>query len=271
MERILSSLNALNIKAISQACGSKLVGRKAEVIHALQQNISAFNLASDRSIRLISLDPGVVNLGVTKMLVPPASSSVTKPTVEQCYRDSINIDPKSSNPQFADATVSFLSRILGDQKSVDFVIIEQQRSRTSGGPSIPTAVLRANILEGMLFAVLRASYPHIKALSVSPKSVVNYWSKANEIGKTEKEKTKRTYAMSKAVRRELVGKWLQDENILNFSNPQTLEHLRSLEGKRDDVHDSLVQAMTWVEWRKNAYNFTKNIENEDNLLKDLSR
>lgn len=202
------------------------------------------------------------------MLIPPPEDFNTKPTVEQCYRDSIKIDPKSSNPQFADATVSFLSKILENPKSVDFVIIEQQRSRTSGGPSIPTAVLRANILEGMLFAVLRASYPHIKALSISPKSVVNYWSKLEQNNRTN-EKTRRTYAMSKAVRKELVEEWVKNEHILNFSERKILDHLRSLEGKRDDVHDSLVQAITWSIWRKNAYNVSKNIEYGDDPLKGL--
>lgn len=260
MEKVLSSLTATNLKKISQACGTKLVGRKSEVIHALKRNASLLNATIEKPIRLISLDPGVVNLGVTKMSIPAAQNINAVPTVEQCYRDSIHIDSKSSNPEFAEATVDFLSRILRGSDSVDFVLIEQQRSRSSGGPSIPTAILRNNVLEGMLFAVIQASYPCTRALSIPPKSVVNYWSKVDQSVNEKNVKPRRTYAMSKAIRRDLIGEWLNDGSNLHFSDPQILSRLRSLQGKRDDVHDSLVQAMTWAEWRINTYKLMETIK-----------
>lgn len=197
--------------------------------------------------------------------------------------------PIPSNAVFHPASLSHTALNLTKEllsHDPTIILLERQRFRSSGAPSIQEWTVRVNMLESMLWACLRTlkstsndSFPDVQA--VSPAQVANFWSlpSLSALSQLDQEKDAIVDAMStktkleKKGKVELVRKWcrtleVDGEMPLKFveaaqsaAGALADEKLRrkklgdvgeaGFDGKLDDVADCLLQAVTWLRWERN--------------------
>lgn len=232
---VLKGITAAELRQLAINCGVSSSGTKPQIFQRLVTAKAARPLGD---LDLVSVDMGLKNIGVSFI-----SSKHDKLSVNNLYLD--HIEPTSAVADLASEALQLTDRLCRDMGTPTVVLIERQRSRTASSASIPPAILRVNVLEGMLHAVVRAKYPSIYTESVDPKSILGFW---REPGST----VKKTYSESKKLRTKLVGTWLHDD--APFSMPTAIKEDFEREIKRDDLCDSLVQGVSWFIWRKNLIN-----------------
>ena len=160
------------------------------------------------------------------------------------------------------------------------VLIERQRFRSGGNSAVLDWTIRVGVFEGMLHAAFRTICEErslsIHILPVEPKRVARYWlgDKASPDGVARGARKKR--ASSKEVKTEkidVVGRWLERDSdaqrplgpIEETAQPTATAYLEKWHGKTkgvkasdsilrlsklDDLADSLLQGLTYVEWQK---------------------
>lgn len=269
----LSRLRAPDVHTLACACGSFRTGTKAQLLERLHALAAARAGDAHKPLRLVSVDLGVKNLGVCQVRAPalaapgatpprePNSAAFSgRPTVERWFRTQLGADVQFAFPGFADLALDF-ARTL-DAANADAVIVERQRARSTPKGNVPNDILRVNVVEGMVFAALRLLAPQTYLESVMPKYVVQFWrSPAEERALVQKREAQANYALAKKARRQLVEQWMQDPRLVfeHFVGDGTrVFDVRP--GKKDDVNDALVQAITWLEWRSNSARLLANIE-----------
>lgn len=167
----------------------------------------------------------------------------------------------------------------------DIVLIERQRGRTTSSRNIQEWILKVNMFESMLFGMLYSKIssetPNLldNLISVNPLRMASYYKEDQRRTKSESKK-----GNPKTERIELVEKWLRytinpdrqteprlylDPKEFPFTNTSSLQAIRSKSKwvnelilgpdskmgsgtvKGDDLADSLLHALSWVEWERN--------------------
>ncbi|KAH8685561.1 mitochondrial resolvase Ydc2 [Tricladium varicosporioides] len=168
-----------------------------------------------------------------------------------------------------------------------YILIERQRFRSMGSKHILEWTIRVNMFESMLYATLCT----LKAEGVwngnieaiAPGKVGPFWIAEDEDrgveefdGASKKVRvTKNTKAKNKGAKIDLVRKWLNSEEMMRLGNegvesvgkaymdrwsrsPGAMKGSKRGEqkdggkmGKLDDLADSLLQGMAWIQWEEN--------------------
>ncbi|PRT53397.1 Cruciform cutting endonuclease 1, mitochondrial [Wickerhamiella sorbophila] len=261
-----AKLTVAGLKAVALACGSPTTGNKAQVSNYMIQKLQQ---RPKGAVRLVSIDLGLKNIGVCQALATPGQQVEVEKWSLKSLPEHINY----SQPNFAHEARRLLHGVMMDSPNV--VLVEKQRSRSAGSASVPNDILRVNVLEGMVHAILCTQWPTIYVESVEPKHVLGYWRSQleRELGGTalaverlKKATPAQVYNASKKARLALVRKWIDKPQKAPFVFSPELE-LPTKRTKQDDLNDALVQAVTWQIWRDNS----KIALNTDQNLRELAK
>lgn len=175
------------------------------------------------------------------------------------------------------------------------ILIERQRFRSGGAAAVQEWTLRVNLLEGMIWAVLRAmgygerSEVGVGVESVSPARVAGFWVQGTGKGRVEKRD-----------KIEVVGQWLEGDLGVRFEGEAErvktafLGKLRGVGrkekvklaefgaagnsegrhqgvGKLDDLADCLLQVAAWVKWRDNRRGLARILDDEKAVVAFIQR
>lgn len=230
----LTGKSLRELKQLAKQCGLFASGNKQAIVSQLGQRTAERIVHRDAPVHVVSIDVGAKNLGVSHISELPLGAADMRAdarqiVVNKCYTESISVPPRY--PRFADEVRESMLKCLNFKP--DAVLIERQRLRTNSAPAVANNVLYSLIIEGMLFTALGGVSPTINAESVDPSRVVRYWG----LNRSPKQ-----------CRRDLVAEWVASGKI-SFPKYEIAQRAR----KNDDMFDSLVQGVTWLEWRRNAH------------------
>lgn len=241
MQEALGRLRVAALRKKAMQCGVSPAGNKAEIVERLCKSAAA-RPPPGSDLRMVSLDMGVRNIGVCAM----NSYGSQRPCLEKWYL--ARLDTDYSQPSFAHAAEKFVrEHILTYDPKV--VLMEKQRTRSSSSPQIPNAVLRTNIFEGMVHAILATQTSKLYIESIDPRLILARYDDTRDKSK------RKTYAASKRVRTELVKKWIAEPATAPCSFASSFGKDTYI-GKKDDLADSLVQGVTWNHWRHELASLT---------------
>lgn len=163
------------------------------------------------------------------------------------------------------------------------VLIERQRFRSMGSPHILEWTVRVNMFESMLYAVLQTLKSEKmwdgKVVPILPGKVGPFWTEQVEGPESSKKlrNTKNAKLLNKGLKIDLVEEWLETNHMVRLGTPEAestaqayMEKWHRLPGrakgktglgpnknaggemgKLDDLADSLLQGMAWLEWERN--------------------
>lgn len=313
---MLSNLKATHLRALLTQIGAKSSGTKPQLLARLQRELGPESQISKHGTgkheagkqRILSVDMGIKNLAFcvaepnspspTKdpWRIPPLQMHITawrRISVLQS-RKPPNASPSAESPDPSDAeddvepfapkalstTAYALVKDLLLPHSPTTILIERQRFRSANQPSVQEWTLRVNLLEGMIWAVLRSLgyrdgvVPRVEVESVSPARVAGLWvpdkgrvEKEDKIavvkgwleggGKGEEEGEARLSFGEEA--RGTSEAFLEKVNGRGRRRKVLTAHVEGLKevdgredvGKVDDLADCLLQAAAWVRWRGN--------------------
>jgi hypothetical protein len=120
------------------------------------------------------------------------------------------------------------------------ILIEEQRTRTAGGPMIQT-VFRANMVSAQLFAMFFS-----KAQLMPPKAI----SAASGIKEKASQSTSGSRYLVKKRTAITVARGYINDGV--FEIDRRLKSYFECEKKKDDLADALVQANIYMVWKRNA-------------------
>lgn len=191
----------------------------------------------------------------------------------------------------ADLAYSVFAESILPKYNPDVIILEQQRLRSGGGSNVIEWTLRINMFEsalhGVLVALRKQGKSTARVYDVLPGRTKGYWIRPTpstvcdeeKVIRTSKKSNSSTYAMSKAVKVDLVKRWT--ENV-SFEKPDACRHVvfsqdtiplaqqfhsrrsRQLSSlpqsttlprnfKLDDLSDSLLQGVAYIEWQQHQF------------------
>ncbi|MDI1487216.1 MAG: hypothetical protein OHK93_006485 [Ramalina farinacea] len=300
--RWLAHLKGVELRTLATSIGINSSGTKAALTASLETQIprAALLLSHDTPestlskgrfkgkarANVLSIDMGIRNFCYSRFLVP--ESTHIPPQLVQWERKDIGESPKtidsaavkeSFEPHvYAALAYDVLDRIF-QEGHPSHVLIERQRFRSMGAAAVQEWTLRVNMFEAMLYAVLETLKRQGRwdgdVYGVSPARVAQFWVGGEEVvtkasRKKQKkddepgEKTVKTSKskQTKALKMQLVGKWLRDsskfsvngqaqESAVKYQNVQTGKEKQSTFGKLDDLADSVLQGLAWLEWEAN--------------------
>ncbi|KAK4228933.1 mitochondrial resolvase Ydc2 [Podospora fimiseda] len=158
------------------------------------------------------------------------------------------------------------------------ILIELQRFRSGSAASIQEWTVRVNTLEAMLHAVFKllstssSSTPVLEVSSVAPKLVAGYLYPSTEDQPLKPNGQKlQAYYILKKNKVNMLGKWLDEDKLIVAGNKEMQavierfveawrakgerkkkgEEVKEMIGKLDDLSDSVLQAMVWLQWNRN--------------------
>lgn len=253
--RRLTELSAKDLRSLAVRCGSTSSGTKRVIAQQLMETTKQRVTKSNDQV--LSIDMGLKNIGVCqigcKVGVP------NKFVVNKWHLATLGEVP-FAYPQFANAAFCLVESLTKSVPAPATIIIERQRSRSGGAAAVPQEIVKINVLEGIIHGILLSKYPHIGVESVNPKHVLGYW-KDVLVDKDEvKEDPKSAYRLAKKARFKLVREWLANRRHSPFEFDSKLVQTEG--GKRDDLNDSLVQAVTWMQWRHNSDIFLRALKED---------
>lgn len=179
----------------------------------------------------------------------------------------------------------------------DVILIERQRFRSGSSTSILEWTIRVNMLENMLHAILHTLAPPgtVVVASVNPKAVLAYWTL-----RTGATRSAKGYKETKAFKTQLAAAILnspgpksQATQGLNGSSESKMPLINNLSGlkletaprgfnlldddsrdvarilgaakvKDDDLADSFLQGLAWLEWMHGRQRLAAAIRAQDN-------
>ena len=307
----LGSCTNAQLRILARAVGVNTSGTKPILTSALRDHLPKRTLDLDKSqrTRILSIDMGIRNLAYCCLVLPRTgrqnTTGVEKPVVHNWTRLAIseeptksgeskdnllpeaNGEPKASSPKeaFDPATYSqhaydLVTTLVEDLKPTH-VLIERQRFRSMGGPAVLEWTLRVNMLEAMIYAVLktfseRGLWQGV-VHSVTPSKVSNFWITDSET--VLKEGSGSKSAKTKTAKINMVAEWLKEGTRFELKGAAAQlgeAYLRKKTGKvnqssvkqkssaskaqaavgnsvkkLDDLADCLLQGMAWIKWDEN--------------------
>lgn len=208
--------SAKALKALAGACGIPSTGCKAVVIERIHQ----FHQLVRSVDRVVSIDLGTRNL---------ALAEVTQDLrVHRLQLHDLDL-PERFNPRlFAGRIRAFAA---AEVPGATPVLVERQRCRTMGSRAIPEAILRVNFVEAMLHCFLLG-----RATSVLPDRVASTFG----LPKGREKKKASTDTVQRLIAEHQVAM------------PGPLHDYYMAARKKDDLSDSLLQAIAFFRWRENC-------------------
>lgn len=311
---IPSKLTLAQLEKLAFHCGISKTGTKSIVRQRLLDTLTSYRPLAGGT-RILSIDLGVRNFAYS-LLVPTltgekgmrnapdrgnsALGMVDRPTVHAWSRQNLlpkissrnempkkeeDVEFSGSAEDFTPASLSTIATSLVRDQLLPLkptrVLIERQRFRSGGGPSVLEWTVRVNTLEAMLYAVF-ATLRSMKqwdgeVIPIEPRRVGPYLlTQAGTI--QHADFAKKTKAENKKLKIDLLSGWLQNGQEVELANAQVramaeayLHRLKKsprskkladtpretgLEGsaklaKLDDLADSLLQGVAFLEWEGN--------------------
>jgi cruciform cutting endonuclease 1 len=158
------------------------------------------------------------------------------------------------------------------------ILIERQRFRTMGSRNILEWTVRVNMFESILYAVLCTlkgeGIWNGEVQAIAPGKVGPFWvGEESDTAASKKErKSKSAKIRNKGAKVNLVRSWLEGGEMIRLENKEVESMARRYKekwdrspggrrksegdgeekmGKLDDLADSLLQGMAWIEWEEN--------------------
>ena len=283
---VFAGLKVRQLRTLLTQIGSNTTGNKTQLITRLQHDLSHHVRESNpyhsqahetHPQRILSIDMGIKNLAFCVVDIPPVEPTLKNPSnpppmhVKTWQRISLLQQPNSSQPPNAEpendpyapsalsaTALSLVKSTLLPHKPRE-ILIERQRFRSDHAAAVQEWTLRVNLLEGMIWAALRAlgsgegGEVGVEVESISPARVARFW--VEGIGKGKVEKREKVG---------IVARWLEEDLGVTFEGEaETVKRAylgklrrvgRAKEdriGKLDDLADCLLQVAAWVKWRNN--------------------
>ena len=289
----LTTCKASQLKAFAVATGINSTGTKSILSSRLADSLlkpdhlsSPLNVKQDEVLynrRIISIDMGIRNLAYCRISLPSIwPSKASSPILEAWERIAIgniagsSIDNSTQSvpgESFDPLTYSLhaytlIARLLFPLGSPNYrppthILIERQRFRSMGGSAVQEWTLRVNMLEAMLYAVLRTLEQQGiwkgTVWPITPNKVINFW-----IG----SETKAAKGNGKAQKISIVDRLLDKgecfalkEGALVTGRAWKAKKSKAKSngtaevniGKLDDLADCLLQGLAWVRWEENKF------------------
>lgn len=229
---------------------------------------------------------GIRNLAYCQILVPEMQNSRliietwnrvdvarNRGDIEQDTGVKESFDPATYSQHAYDLITNLV--LKNPIHSPQTILIERQRFRSMGGAAVQEWTLRVNMLEAMLYAVLKTldaqgSWKGV-VMPVAPSKVAKFWLNGDE---KETGKEKSTKVAGKWAKINLIDDMLGAGNrfVLEGQAKAVAEGYRLRRNKTnkkailasggkaahrlqsrklDDLADCLLQGMAWVQWEKN--------------------
>jgi cruciform cutting endonuclease 1 len=208
---------------------------------------------------------------------PVSSSASGLPLVKEAF------DPTS----LSKAAYTLLRERLLPEKPTH-ILIERQRFRSMGSKQILEWTIRVNMFESILYAVLCTLKAEGvwsgEVVGVTPGKVGPFWLGEEDVvveaggagnGHKKERKSKNAKVKNKGLKIDLVRRWLEAGDVAGLGNEAVEEMARQYMekwdrapgarkggklqkedgqermGKLDDLADSLLQGMAWIQWEEN--------------------
>ena len=209
-------------------------------------------------------------------------------------------NPEPENEPYAPSSLSATalslvkSTLLPHKPST--ILIERQRFRSANAAAVQEWTLRVNLLEGMIWAVLRTmGYGErgevgVGLESVSPARVAGFWVQGNGKGKVEKrdkigvvagwlegdfgvrfEAEAERVKMAFLEKLRGVGRVRGGVKTVGYGVAGAVEATEEGVGKLDDLADCLLQVAAWVKWRDNKRVLAGMLDDEKAVVEFVQR
>ncbi|CDK25092.1 unnamed protein product [Kuraishia capsulata CBS 1993] len=298
MDKLLKLKNN-ELANIAKVCGMALAisaTQKTELASAIAHNLTP-GFVGDKQIDLVAIDVGLVNFSFARLTLPHGIYST--PILQQWYKMDLfawSKVPRDFHPSsFAKLVNKVVFDLIYGSAAPDLVIVERQRFRTMGNKNVFEHILRTNVLESMLYSsleTLQRVNPKkycTQLVPSSPQTMVHYWAPPKTQGPV-------TAKQSKEMRMKLVDHWLKlalvgsksrfrlvdsaifqpsqllkaksDSRrlydfmeIFNENNKHKISVSESsAKAKGDDLADSLLYGLSWVDYERNKHELWDAIE-----------
>jgi cruciform cutting endonuclease 1 len=214
------------------------------------------------------------------------SVSTVPEVLENRTEGSVEVTPVKE--AFNPATLSAAAYILLRKKLLleepTHILIERQRFRSMGSRNILEWTVRVNMFESILYAVLCAlkgeGVWNGEVLAISPGKVGPFWvgEETEGVGSKKLRTSKNAKIRNKGAKIDLVRDWLEGGEMVELGNKSVEDVAKRYKekwdrapggrkksqddgeekmGKLDDLADSLLQGMAWIQWEENKRNVLK--------------
>jgi cruciform cutting endonuclease 1 len=253
---IPTTLKATALKQIAFKCGISTSGTKAILLQRLQDELPILSfpaLKPAKPIRILSIDMGIRNLAFSLLEIPPPKSTASKSTSDASLPvlkawQKLSLLPQSENNAESKVKNEFTPAILSDAAyellrnhlvphSPTLILIERQRFRSMGSKHIFEWTVRVNMLESMLWAILktlgREGVWDGEVKEVTPGKVGAFWVvEAEELNEGAEENLKEAdkftkvrtgkdaKSKNKGAKIDLVRGWLEEEKVVLLGSEQ---------------------------------------------------
>jgi cruciform cutting endonuclease 1 len=298
----LPALKLSQLKTLAFKCGISSSGTKPILTRRLVDEITLAPLKQNASpMRILSIDMGIRNLAYCVLDLPISKSKSKKelPSIHAWRRLAVSTAPEkpvddglelaetpATKEAFDPFTLSTIAynllrhRLLPENPT--HILIERQRFRSMGSKHILEWTIRVNMFESILYGVLCTlkgeGVWNGTVIGIAPGKVGPFWVgelEGEEAGGKER-KSKNSKIRNKGLKVDLVRKWLEGGEMVQFGNESIEDMARAYKekweripgrrkigvlgvevgdgekmGKLDDLADCLLQGMAWVQWEGN--------------------
>ncbi|GMM33094.1 cruciform cutting endonuclease [Saccharomycopsis crataegensis] len=246
MEKVSAFLkiqkNAI-LKQICGNCGLPSSGKKDLLVNTICDGIlhlddrdplalkQSKELGLPKDVRLLSIDLGIKNFSYCKFVLPkgdyntvPEVYDWSKLNVFDYYNNksaqkpgeitATLIDDYTPN-RFSEIAYHIATElVMAEENPIDVILIEQQRSRTTGSSAVQEWTLRVNMLEHMLYSTLftlKQSHTGLNGLQLvtsSPKRMSDYFINCKNESHEENPTKRQKSSVIKRQRIKLVENWI---------------------------------------------------------------
>lgn len=242
----LQTLKAAELKQVASACGVTMYGTKSVLTERLTTHFAHLcdQVTGPRSSTVatlddllpssvLSFDMGYRNLGFVQLTKDRHITAWQVLDLELTHFHASAMVPVVR--QFVH------DRIRPLMVPHQHIVIEQQRARSGGSHGIFEHTLRVNTVEALLWSTLSEIDPHCPMEPILRQPVDKLWQ--NDLDLTLHKKKAATA---------LVKGWLEQGTVVC---PDELVTMFMTAKKKDDLSDSLMQALAFYQWRENAIKY----------------